>query len=239
MSANPRSFSKRHSAFLLIGAAIASAGAIACGGGSGGGTPSGPSGTGGGTTASCRTVASASRSVQTFVTGVVVAATTACTAAGTEAVCTSSFTDSQQGAGTIIQTSRFASRNDIVDEAATNPPLSLSLGTTIVMSIQGFSLTTTATNTYDAQRRLTSTTVGPVPSVTTTFSAWDSSGRPTASSQGAISYDNANRSVTRIMGLNTCTVTHDANGIIIKEVCTGTTASTTEVTVLTTQSVCK
>jgi hypothetical protein len=83
-----------------------------------------------------------------------------------------------------------------------------------------------------------------------TFSAWDSSGRPTAgtltlpigpSSPISITYDNAARTVRRTTGLNTCTVTHDQNGNMIREECTGTatTASTTIVTVQATQQICK
>jgi len=233
-----------------LGVVVACLSAIACTGGS----PSGPSTPGGGATASCRTAASSTRSVQTFVTGQVVSTDFTCTFNGTTDVsCQGSFTDSTVGAGTITQTSRFASKSDIVDEVATNPPLARSLSTTTVLSLLGVVFTsTTATNSYDAQRRLASTVVstqtpiGPI-TATTTFSAWDSSGRPTsgtqtgdgAAGQISYSYDNANRSVTRIIGLNTCTQTYDPNGIVIKEVCTGTTPSTTNVTINSTQSICK
>jgi len=54
-----------------------------------------------------------------------------------------------------------------------------------------------------------------------------------------ITYDNIMRTVTRNMGPNICTVTHDAHGIMIKEQCTGTTPSTTIVTVSATQGIGK
>jgi hypothetical protein len=80
----------------------------------------------------------------------------------------------------------------------------------------------------------------------TTFSAWDNAGRPTAgATTGAITfpvvitYDNIMRTVTRNMGPNICTVTHDANGNMTKEQCTGTTPSTTLVTVSATMGICK
>lgn len=170
--------------------------------------------------------------------------------ATSEATCQGPFTDTRGGPGTITQTSRFASRSDFVDEASTNPPRTLSLGTTTVTTVGGLSLTNTATNSYDGQRRLVATIIASTPplgDVSLTYSAWDASGRPTAgvmTTPGAtfpmsISYDAANRSATRNTGLNVCTVTHDANGIIIRETCTGTTGSTTIVTILSTQSICK
>ena len=233
-----------------LGAALVCAGTLACKGGST--SPTSPGGPGGSPSASCRTFATTQRSVQTFVDGQVVTTDTTCAlnAAGTEATCNSNYVDSIGGPGTATQTSRFASRSDIVDEAAVNPPLSRSLGTTTVVTQQGVSFTITATNAYDAQRRLVSITITnppPLGTITTTFSAWDSSGRPTAGVTSgipgggtvSITYDNANRSVTRNSGLNVCTVTHDQNANMIRETCTGTTASTTIVTIQAKQQICK
>lgn len=240
------SFAKKEVAFHTVAAAVACAGALACGSG---GNPGGPSNNGGST--SCRTVASSTHSVQAFVTGQVVTTDMTCSfsTGSNETVCQGGFTDSEGGPGTITQTTRFASRADVVDEASTNPPRALSLGTTIVTVTGGLSFTITATNAYDSQRRLVSTTIvnpPPLGPVTITYSAWDSSGRPTSGTTNlpgggsiSVSYDAANRSVTRDMGLNICTVTHDSNGIIIRETCTGTIASTTIVTVGGTQSICK
>jgi hypothetical protein len=222
---------------------------------SGGGSPNSPSpsppGTGNPAASACRTVAAISHSVQTFVTGVTVTSDTNCAHnTGTnDVVCHSNFVDSVGGPGEVTQTSRFASRSDIVDEGAANPPLSRSLGTTTVVSSGGFGITTTATNTYDDQKRLRSTAIAadlPQLASTTTFSAWDNAGRPTAGmTSGAITfpvvytYDNIMRTVIRNMGPNICTATHDANGIMIKEQCTGTTPSTTIVTVSATAGICK
>lgn len=251
MPVRPRSVANSRVACLALGAAIACASTLAAcksggSGGSSGGSPTGPGGTG--STATCRTAAKDFSSLQTFLTGQTVSATGSCTAnaAGTEVVCASAFTDSVGGPGTITQTSRFDSKADLVDEAATNPPLARSQSTTTVTASGGLSLTSVATNTYDSQKRLASTTIvsPPLATITTTYSAWDSSGRPTSGSStlnGAvtITYDNANRTVTRVIPPNTCKVTHDANGILIKEECTGTTPSTTNVTVISTQTICK
>jgi hypothetical protein len=204
-------------------------------------------------TESCRTAATSTHSVQTFIDGQVVTTDLTCTVnAGTpyEVICQGKTTDSVGGTGTVTQTSLFASRDDIVDEATVNPPRNLSLGTTTVTQFDVYTLTITATNSFDTQRRLTSTTIvnpPPLGQITMTFSAWDDSGRPTSgvvtlvqgTSPISISYDAANRSFTRNDGRNTCTVTHDENGIIIGETCTGTTGSTTVVTVNSTQQICK
>lgn len=233
--------------------ALACAGAMAC---KGGGSPNSPSttppGTGNPAASACRTAAGISHSVQTFTnTGVTVTADTNCAYnTGTnDVVCHSTVVDSVGGPGDVTQTTRFASRADIVDEMAANPPLSRSLGTTTVTTMSGFSLTTTATNSYDDQKRLRSTAISadlPQLASTTTFSAWDNAGRPTAgATSGAITfpvvytYDNIMRTVRREMGPNICTVTHDANGILTREQCTGTSPSTTVVTVSATQTICK
>ena len=186
--------------------------------------------------------------MQTFVTGQVVSTDLTCTFNGaTDVTCQGSFNDSDLGPGTITQTSRFASKNDIVDEATTNPPRSLGLGTTTVLTVNGVPFTTTATNSYDGQRRLISTTISappPIPPTTLTYSAWDSSGRPTAGSATvaggvSITYDNTNHTAARTISPNTCTVTHDQNGIMIREQCVGTTSSTTIITVNSTVQICK
>jgi hypothetical protein len=205
--------------------------------------------------ASCRTVASATHSVQTFTdTGQTVTVDSTCRLNGTADVnCDGTFNDSVGGPGTMSQNSRFASRADIVDETAVNPPRTLSSGTTTVMTVNGVPFTITTTNTFDGQRRLTSTQsnggvgIGTISS-TTTYTAWDSSGRPTAGTLAlspggtfsvSIAYDAGNRTATRNSGLNVCTQTHDANGNITREVCTGTSPSTTTVTINSTQQICK
>lgn len=199
----------------------------------------------------CRTLAATSTAVQTFADGQVVTTSMTCSfnASNNEATCEGPFTDSLGGPGTIHQTSRFVSRGDLVDEAATNPPLTRSLGTTTVTTSGGLAVTLTATHGYDAQRRLVSTVLDNslLPQSSFSYTAWDGSGRPTAGTLTSfagvfplsISYDNANRTVTRNTGLNICTVTHDQNGNIVRESCTGTTPSVTEVTIHTTTQVCR
>jgi len=241
--------------FHVLGVAVACAAAIACSGGGGSGSPNSPSGGGGSTSApSCRTFAGITHAVQTFTqTGVTVTTDTTCSHnTGTnDVICNSTFVDSQGGPGTLTQTSRFASRADIVDEVSVIPPLSRSLGTTTVTTIGGFALTATATNSYDSQRRLTSVAIvtSPVPlSTTFTYSAWEASGRPTAgtvaispgpSGSVSITYNNPDRTVTRNDGLNTCIQRSDLNGNIQGETCTGTSPSTTTVTVQSTLQICK
>src|SRR5262245_58873263 len=115
--------------------AIVCAGVMAC---SGGGSPNGPSSggsnTGGTTGPPCRTASANTSSLQTFATGQTVSTDSSCSlnADGTQATCTGKFVDSVGGPGTFTQTGRFASRSDVVDEASTNPPRSLSLGTTTI-----------------------------------------------------------------------------------------------------------
>lgn len=241
MIALPRRRTLRHAAPIALACVVT----LACEGDTPGPDPSD-------FTAACRTMAATSTWVQTFADGQVISGSNACThdAATNDVVCQGAHVDSVFGAGTITQTTRFASRGDIVDEAATNPPLSRSLGTTTVTSSGGVSLTTVATQSYDAQRRLVSTTIdnpAPLGQQTLAYTAWDSAGRPTtgtfSSIAGAfpvsITYNNTARTVTRNTGLNICTVTHDTNGIMVRESCTGTTASTTEITILTTQQICR
>ena len=237
-----------------LGALVVCAGAMACTGGNSGngGSPTSPGGPpAGGSSASCRTVASSQRAVRTFASGQTTTLDTTCShnTSSNDVTCLTNFTDTSTGTGTINQVSRFASRSDIVDEAAVNPPLARSSGTTTVVTVGGVSLTTTVNRSYDAQRRLASTVeafqtpIGLI-NTTTTYSAWDSSGRPTAgTSTGTagtfpvtITYDNANRTATRDLGVDVCTVTHDQNGIIIREVCR---AESTNVTVNATQQICK
>ena len=250
MFARPRLLATTRFACHALAAALACAGASACkGGGSSPNSPSGPGNTG----SSCRTVGTTQRSVQTFIDGQQVTTDMACTFNGsTDVVCNNTFFDNRGGPGTGVQTSRFASRSDLVDEASVNPPKTLSLGTTTVLTVGGVSFTTTATNSYDAQRRLVSTRIAnPAPlggETTLTYSAWDSSGRPTAGTFTpviggqfpiSITYDNAARTSRRNTGLNICTQTHDQNGNIVREECTGTTPSTTVVTIQNTQQICK
>jgi len=229
--------------------------ALACGGS--GSAPSGslPSSTDTPVSESlqiCRTGATAQHSVQTFVDGQVITTDTTCDFGRmTEIVCNHTFVDSLYGPGTGTQTSRFASQDDIIDETSVNPPLSRSLGTTTVITVGNTDITTIATNNYDAQRRLVSTVIDNPPPIggqtTFTYTVWDSSGRPTAGTQSlvngppgpiTITYDDAAHTAKRDIPPNLCTDTYDQNGIMIKEECTGTMASTTIVTIQETGEIC-
>jgi hypothetical protein len=230
------------SRFIVRGGLVALVGAVLMAGCE---SPTDPSDDNG--SADCATFTSISQAVQTFDDGQVVSTSSNCAfnATAIEMACQLTFTDSVGGPGTGTQTTRWASRGDIVDQVAINPPRTFALGTTTVLIQMGVPFTTTSTNSYDAQRRLTGTVVvAPFTTITTTYTTWDSFGRPTNGSSTAagsetITYDNANRTVTRVSGPNTCTQTHDENGFIIREVCTGTSPSTTVATSQATLQVCR
>ena len=106
----------------------------------------------------------------------------------------------------------------------------------------------TSTHTYDAQRRLvqtvsTTTQGGQTTTANTTFTAWDSAGRPTAStsgtSQSTFVYDNATRTqVSTAVGTGvSCTQVFDQNGNPTTGTCTNGATST--FTTMTTLQVCR
>ncbi len=226
----------------------------ASGGSGSGSTPTGGTGSAGGgttTSTSCRTGIATYRIVTTG-GGFTSTTTGSCTfnSGAVEGTCTNSYTDTLGSAFTSVSTTRHASRGDVVDEVAVIPPLNRSLGTTTTVSGAGLNSTNTATNTYDGQRRLVMTTAvsqtAGLPSVTstTTYTTWDSAGRPTAGSTVAggvttpvsYAYDNATRTQTQTSGGTSCTQTFDTNGNPLVGNCAGAVAT---FTTLTTQQVCR
>jgi YD repeat-containing protein len=105
--------------------------------------------------------------------------------------------------------------------------------------------TSTSTFNYDSQRRLVSVVSGGQP---TTYTAWDSAGRPTSGSFGNTTivntYNDATRTWVQLQATgastSTTTTTFDANGIQLSVVnVTGPNQSTTTYTNLVTNQVCR
>ena len=136
---------------------------------------------------------------------------------------------------------------DFVDEVRVIPPISLA--TTAVNTNSGACGAGTATTTYvyDSQRRVTQLTNGT--SATTTYTAWDSSGRPTAGTSGgatlSLVYDDGARTYTTTQSppggtQSVSTLSFDANGAQTKIVLVqGGVTTTTTFTNLATATVCK
>ncbi len=141
----------------------------------------------------------------------------------------------------------YRSVADFVDEVRVIPPVPLVLSTTTTNSGSCGTGTGTSTNTFDAQRRLTQTS-GPTGNIT--YSAWDTSNRPTTgtfSTGGTISnvYNDAARTITQTQtasgGTTVITMNFDANGAqTMVAVTTGTVVtSTTTFNNTSTTTVCK
>jgi YD repeat-containing protein len=136
---------------------------------------------------------------------------------------------------------------DFVDEVRVVPGVTLTTSNTNTNSGACGPFSTTVTYAYDGQRRLkTMASIGG----TTTYTAWDSSGRPTAgtTSTGITItnvYDNAARTLTQTQvasngGQSVNVQTFDANGIQLKVVNTDSSGtSTTTYTNTSTAQVCK
>ncbi|MEQ1757560.1 MAG: hypothetical protein ABL986_04525 [Vicinamibacterales bacterium] len=220
-------------------------------GSTGTGTTGGTGSAGGGTAStSCRTgpatyrIVTASSQFTSTING-----TCTFNNASVEGTCTNVYTDTIGTSFTSVSTTRHASRGDVVDEIAVIPPLNRALGTTTTVTGAGLNSTGTSVLTQDGQRRLativaTSTSGGQTVTSTTTYSAWDSSGRPTAgtisgSGGGSVnySYDNAARTQSSTQSGVTCTQTFDVNGIPTTGTCTN--GVTTTFTTLSTLQVCR
>jgi hypothetical protein len=140
---------------------------------------------------------------------------------------------------------------DIVDEIAVIPPLTYMLraaGTQTGNPTPG-----TVTNSFDANRRITKTVnTSAGGESTTTYSAWDSAGRPTEahdvgkgfSNRRSVTYDDAARTRTTLVngGPLRTVETFDANGNQIETLATSggaAVASKTAITVVSSQRLCK
>ena len=137
--------------------------------------PAGPSSTGSQAAGICRAFASRSTQVTTG-SGFSATSDTTClfNVATAESTCSSQYRDSTGAMSTTTAVSRYRSVADAVDEVSVVPPLMKHLGT---VTTQSPGRMTTVTNTFDAQGRITQM-VSTAP-FTTTYTAWDSAGRPT------------------------------------------------------------
>ena len=228
---------------VLTFAVSCAAAAIACGGSSSSSptTPTPGGGTGAGGT--CRTYPTAAN------------VTTAGTGGSVSAMFTASFNSSTNQAtitsllpsGGVCTTTvnSYRSTADFVDEVRVIPPVTLVAGTSTTGSGLCGSGTSNVTYSYDSQRRLTQFTG---PGGPTTYTAWDSSGRPTAGAYSGSSLSYAYNDAARTLTLTTIsgsmtsvdTITFDANGTNIMEVVkTGSNTSTTTHTITSTDRVCK
>ena len=218
---------------LTVALALALAG-TACGSSSSSSSnPSNPTAPGG-TSGACRTYPTTAN-VTTTALGVTQTAmlTGSFNASTNQATITISFTG---GALCSTAVHTWRSTADFVDETRVIPPRPLVLTTVTTNSGACGSGTGTSTNTYDSQRRLATQTSSA--GGTTTYTAWDSSNRPTAgtmSNGGTIAnvYNDAARTVTQtqVSGGTTSvsTQTFDANGAQTQIVVTtsGVTSTTT------------
>ncbi len=235
-----------------VGVALLFGATAGCGGSASSPSSSGgQSGGGGGapTSTSCRTGVATYRIVTTSPGNFTSTTNGSCTFNPTtvEGTCTNQYTDTLGSSFTSVSTTRNSSRGEVVDEVSVIPPLTLSSSTTTTVSGPSLPASTgTSTRTFSGRRLLTMTSVSQ-PSgqtSTTTYTAWDSSDRPTAGSQvsagqtsaAAFSYDSATRTQTMTQSGVTCTQTFDQNGNPAVGVCGGSTATTT---VLTTQQICR
>jgi hypothetical protein len=115
--------------------------------------PAGPSNTGSQSAGVCRTFASRSTQVTTA-SGFSATSDTTCSfnVATVESTCTSQYRDSTGTMSTTTAVTRFRSVADAVDEVRVVPPLMKNLSTVTTQSPGG---TTTVTNTFDGQGRIT------------------------------------------------------------------------------------
>ncbi len=229
-----------------------SAAGSASGSGGGGGTGTGSGATGGGGAAastSCRTGIATYRIVTTGA-GFTSTIDGSCTFNNTtvEGTCTNNYTDTLGSRFTSVSTTRNASRGEVVDEVSVVPPLNLSSTTTTNILAGGTipASSSTSTRTFSGRRVLANIATSGAQTTTTTYSAWDSSDRPTAGTQIssgqttslAYAYDNATRTQTIIQPApaGNCTQTFDVNGNPLVGTCGGSVAT---FTTLSTMQICR
>lgn len=202
------------------------------------------------TSPSCRTYATAYTQLQTGSASPGFAATTTGTCSFSQSAlqfsCTTRYSDTTGFSSTTTSVATYAALQDILDEVAVIPPLKRLVSFTGTTAGQG---TGTTTYTYDSQKRLTRESGS---NTTTTYSAWDNPGRPTAAvttspnstTTLSMSYNDSARTLTtsntQTTGATTvttsCTQTYDANGNQISYLCgstapgTGTTTGATSIT---------
>ena len=171
--------------------------------------------------------------------------------------CTTQHKDSLGTKTTSISVTSYESIADIVDEIAAIPPLLRSIRVDSTTEGNRGTTKTSVVHSYDPQHRLTkevATTEGSKAVATTTYTSWDTQGRPTAGkitvsgSRGStlsLSYDDATRVQTitsDAMGQRvTCEMGFDANGNSISHSCRGSGGlmSSAKTTIGKTEKICK
>jgi YD repeat-containing protein len=165
----------------------------------------------------------------------------------TEHVCNSDYADSRTAYASVI-TYKFASVDDFISDAPRIVHFGRATTVTIRTTAPGLASTTTLTQSFDGQGRLTRITsrLGDKIVGVQTFTAWDQFGRPTAATDGTQAYTYAYNDVERVVTLTNVTAravirqTFDANGIHIGQVSTGPGGTEQQTfTIHSTATVCK
>ena len=203
-----------------LGLAAASLCVLASCGGDNPAGPDDPGGTQPPPSQACRTYASARTIASAFHDGARYAASGTCaySTETNELTCTDRYTEAPGGCGgTVLKTvTRFASVSDFVGEVSVVPPLVRSISTTTSASnltcatTPEGSSTGTSTHTYSQGRLVKSWSsvfrrppLGLPGPYTTTYTAWDASGRPITAYPPTIimSYDNGARTATTVVSV--------------------------------------
>ncbi len=170
-----------------------------------------------------------------------------------KSTCTHRFTDARRVSSTSVSVTTFASIADAIDEVRVLPPIRRSLRTeTTVKDAQG-TTTTTLVNAYDRQRRLVQEvgTSSRGTKYTTTYTSWDSAGRPTSGATVrpggrdvlTLTYRDTPPTLTistSSLGLRAaCSQIFDTHGNPSSTTCTGNTNSKTSFTVSKLEQICQ
>ena len=239
----------------LIGVSLVLVLAAGCSGSSG--SPTTPAAGGSSSGQTCRNYPTAYTSVTVSSASVATVTSSASYNTSTFQLTTPfTFADNQGTAYTAVFVFSYSSTADFVDEVSVIPPLTRWTGLSMTSTGSFGTISSAQTNSFDAQKRWTrnvSTTPGAA-SLTTTYTAWDSVGRPTAGSLSteaglttiAVSYNDGARTQTQTsstIGFPTYVgvTTYDANGNLVQTVATtnGATVATTTATIASTGRVCK
>jgi hypothetical protein len=205
--------------------------------------------------ATCRTLATELTAQFSGPGGFTGTARTSCTfnAPMNQSTCTSQYSDNRGTSSTSTSTSTYKSIADVIDEIAVIPPLNYVLTTAATQTGNRGNSSGGVTNTFDGSRRMTKTVnTSANGDSTTTYTAWDASGRPTAaadvgkgfSNTRAISYDDVARTRTTVVngGPLRTVETFDADGNQIEALTASggsSFTSKTAISVSASQRVCK
>jgi hypothetical protein len=211
----------------------------------------------------CRTFATA-LTIRSTGSGTSLEIATTCTYDRTtnKATCTSKSRDGR-GESTMVAVTSFQTLDDMLAETQVIPPLRRYVRTDTTSRDRSGSRTSSLVNTYDAKGRLigeagsSNPTLGQPASTgtfTTTYTSWDSKGRPTAGTTAhpggrtttAIAYNDAARtqtttSITGGAARTVCQMTFDQSGNAIATSCVvdGVARTQSKTTVAKTETICR